>query len=267
MMNNTGNIWTFLSKNLVSLITIISGCVVLIIPQLGLITGTHIYTATLALLILLATSEVIDKSRKLDTIESRIADGFEKIIHEAGYPHITKFPTPEEGFRYLTNRIKECRTNIEHASLAPSPPRWFTDRQEFSKARINMLKESKIRYRYILWGSKDQLGIKGSTSKTLEHVTEWLNDQDIKRCFVSYLEKLDYDVPGISFMIFDNSDLAVYLPSVSGEAEVLIAIKHPIIVEAFTNYFRRLWEDATRLDKKTESLPNNQINLTENREA
>ena len=239
------NLWAFLSRNLISLLTIVSGCTVLVLQQFGLVTGDNIYTATLAILVLLATTEVVDKNMKLDKIEDLIVTEFKRITQESKYAKVLKFPTPEEGFQFLANKLKNCRLSIEHATLAPSPPRWFTERRNFSEAREKVLKENKIIYKYIIWGSKDQLEIP-------KHVNEWLSNPDIKRVFVSYLEKPNYNVLGISFMIFDKSSVAAYMPSVSGDPEVLIALEHPILLEAFTNYFRRLWEDSKRLNRKTD---------------
>jgi hypothetical protein len=65
-MNN--KLWDFLGDNFVSLATVIGGVVVLILSMIGIIDDPILLQAILALLVLIATSGIVERHRRLDAI-------------------------------------------------------------------------------------------------------------------------------------------------------------------------------------------------------
>ena len=94
-------IWDYIGKNLFSLLTVFLGCVALGLSQLRVLPPDAIGPTTLALVIFLATSQLVDHARKLDRIETSIKDGFQDTITAVGGVSVIPLVEPEKGLQYL----------------------------------------------------------------------------------------------------------------------------------------------------------------------
>lgn len=71
----TSDIWAFIGDNVTSLLTVAGGVIAITLEQLGWMPSVPIHSVILGLLVLLATSELIERRRQL----SKIQESIEKI--------------------------------------------------------------------------------------------------------------------------------------------------------------------------------------------
>jgi len=240
----TATIWHFIKKNIISLSTVITGVIILILRSLGLFDFTlqSGLSLILGLLVMLATSEMVDKSKKLDQIEDLISEGFSSTIKSVGGIEIKKFTVISGGFDYLAERLKNTKHEIDHAAFAPPIPRWPKQAEKYTTSLAKVLKENTVRFRYIA-----DLSPKLGKSR-LENIANRLRDSKIKQFYSAYFEQAGNSIPQVSFMIFDQEEILLYYPPIIGEVETALAIKHPEIVRVYAKYFNKLWSDATKIE-------------------
>jgi hypothetical protein len=240
MKTEKSEVWDFISANFISLSTVVAGVLVLVLQQLGRISTQDVATATLALLALLATTEIIDKSKKLDRIESLVSKGFEATLSAVGEVTILKFTFSEDGFAYMAKRIRSTQHSIDHAAFAPPIPRWSEQCQDYEQAVVDILRETRVRYRYIS-------SLEGRPQR-LSRVMKLLSDTSIKRYFPAFYLHPKETFPGFSLMIFDDEEVVVYFPTVLGGPETVLSIRNTDVAVHYIGYFARLWADAKPLD-------------------
>src|SRR5687768_14298352 len=98
--------WNFVSSNFITLSTVGAGVIVVVLQLFELVNANNITTAILAILILLATSELIDKSKKINNLETLINEGFANTSQALGGCIVRRFTVSEEGFDYLAQRVR-----------------------------------------------------------------------------------------------------------------------------------------------------------------
>jgi len=236
-MRNRNTFWSSISKNLTSLATVIAGLLTLILVRAGILGSAAIPVVTLGLLILLATSELLDKSRKLESIESLLTSGMDNLLQAAGGATVTKMTLLDEGLDYVAKRICSSTATIEHLALHPPGPRWSKKRSGYEKAIHDVLKSNRVRFRYIA----------ELRPHRVERLAILLADKSIKQFFPAYYVRSGDCFPAMSFMIFDEEEVLVYCPKTIGEPETVIAIRHPHVVKMYVDYFRLLWVQAKPL--------------------
>ena len=239
-MSSKQHFWSFLKANVVSMITVFSGIGAVIAAQTGLLRPDQLPTITLGLVALLATSEIVEKSRNFDSIENLTSDGINRILDNLGSASVTAFHVAEEGFAYMGKCIESTTSEIQHAAFAPPIPRWPKESRTYEHAIETCLKSSKVRYRYLTDLS--------NRDARHERVCRLLSDPTITTYFVKSLPSLPKTFPGFSFMVFDKTEVVVYYPYFRGELETVLAIRHPEIVASYMEYFRRLWIDGEEID-------------------
>ncbi|MBI4707586.1 MAG: hypothetical protein HY761_06645 [Candidatus Omnitrophica bacterium] len=238
---NKNEIWEFISSNFISLSTVISGVLIIILQQMGKMTQSDIATATLTIVILIATSELVDKSKKLDRLEAIITHGFDTTLKVTGSTVIKKYGNAEDGFNYMAKKIYSAKNSIDHVAFAQGVPRWSEQNKLYEKATIEVLEANHVNYRYIA-------GVRGEARGRLSKIIKFLENSKIKRFSAGIYYFGEDSFPGFSFMIFDNDEIVVYLPNLVGGIETGISIKNSDIVEQYTGYFARLWTTARLVD-------------------
>jgi len=240
MKTDKGKIWDFITSNTVSFSTVIAGVVVLVLQQLGRMSTQEVAAATLALLALLATSEIVDKSKKLDQLETIVSKGFEATLRAVGGVAIRKFTISEEGFTYMARRVRSAQHSIDHAAFAPPIPRWSEQSKDYEQAIVGVLRKNRVRYRYIA-------GM-GERAHRPARIIKLLSDTSIKRYFPAFYPQPEGTFPGFSFMILDDEEVVVYFPAAVGGPETVLSMRNPEIVMHYAGYFARLWTEAASLD-------------------
>lgn len=230
--------WSFVKENIFSLLTVSAGALALILSQLGLLPPDAIGTATLALVISLATSQLIDQSRKLDKIEASVESGFQETISALGGVSVIPLTEPEVGFEYLAKRVREAQHSLDLSSLSPSVPRDNTGATKWESSIEKALISNRIRFRYVCIFQDPT---------RVHRVDRHLSNPKISKFFVGYFPSMTQIVPMPNFLVVDDEEVIAIFPYAYGEPEVWLSIKHPDVVQMFARHFRRLWEDSTKI--------------------
>jgi hypothetical protein len=231
----------YLRKNFFSLLTIILGLVALVLTQLKFLPPDTIGSTTLALVIFLATSQLVDNARKLEKIEKSITDGFQGAITSLDGVSVIRLDEPEKGLLYLADKVKNAKSRLDHVSLSPPIPRNNLGAIEWEKAIEKVLLSNKVRYRYIC-AFYDQ--------RRIERVKKHLLNSKISKYFVGYFPSQPHSAPMPNFLLVDDEEVIAIFPFAYGEPEVWVSIKHPEVIKMFSRYFQRLWNDCEKLTGK-----------------
>ena len=241
-MANPEKNWKFIKDNLFTLITIATGAGAIVLSQLDRLTSPDVAIAILAIVTLLATTELVDKTRRLDRIEMTMQKQFAYIRHAVGGIEVLSFMDATTAFQFMSQRILEAQSSIDHAALAPSVPRWHGEHKKYEDAITRVLKSNRVRYRYIADLPEES---------RLERIRRQLSDPSIKRFFVKYYSAKTHDLQFHNFMVFDEKLAIVNYPYTEGDPERFLAIENPEIVAFYLSLFGSLWDkaEAFRLDK------------------
>jgi hypothetical protein len=234
--------WSFIGENLISLATVAAGIIAVIAQQLNWISGPVVSSTILGLLCLLATSEIVERARKLDRLEYLIVESSEKAIKSLSGVEATLLPTSEAAFNYMANRIELAQKRIDHAALAPAIPRERSSARRWEQAIAKVLKADRVLYRYIA---------SFADPYRLDRVRQHLADPAIKKYYVRHFDTSPSDngsVPMLSFLIIDDEELIMHYPYSPGQPEEFLAVKHPDIIRLFSAYYECLWQEARRVD-------------------
>lgn len=136
-MQKRNTIWNYFGKNFFSLLTVLVGTLTLGLSELGILSSTAIGPTTLTLVILLATSLLIDTSRKLDNLQDSMEKGFQlteilskekelfSVIHQIVKSYLTVQDTELELFRQKAKDTlavcKDTLGGLEHGYMLAEP--------------------------------------------------------------------------------------------------------------------------------------------------
>ncbi len=230
-----GGIGNFLLQNGLSLATVLCGTGVLAFDQLSELSPSTFAKATLALLCLLATSEIVDKSRRLRTIEDRICDGFDDLSRRLGRDDVIKFGSSEDAHSYITHEITKTSRCIHHAAIGPGLEQLRPEYKERQYAAAGAkLRDSAITYKYIT---------AFFDLERVDRVQRWIEDADIRRFYVAHYPP-DRLMPTIYFMVFDDTKVVARFPRPAGEVDEYVLITDRTLIEFFLEYHRFLWQRA-----------------------
>ena len=238
-MKRRDEYWKFIKDNLSSLLTITSGIILTIFRLVGIIKDAEIIVAILGLVTLLATTDLLDKSRKLDRIEDTVKTSFNQVISTLKGVEVYAFSDSSSAFEFMAENILSAESSIDHVALAPSVPRWHGQHKKYTDAITKVLKGNKIRYRYMA---------RLPEQYRLERIVNHLTDPSIRQYFVKHFPDSN-ELLFHNFMVFDNKTVIVNYPYEPGEPEKFVAIRHPDIVGFYSTMFSTLWKSAKLLDK------------------
>jgi hypothetical protein len=105
-------IWEFVGSHFISLATVLLGVAVILLDQINLVPDKSIPLVTLAIVTLLATSEIIENRRNIANLNDRL-DSLGKQVSEAlkGI-QVINFASTEEALGYLLSKTKSARRSI-----------------------------------------------------------------------------------------------------------------------------------------------------------
>jgi hypothetical protein len=234
-------LWDYINKNFFSILTVFGGSVALLLSRIGVLPQDIIAPTTLALVLLLATSQLVDNARKLENIESALKHGFQETILSLGGVSVIHIAEPEKGQVYLAECVKNAKSRLDHVALSPPIPRNHSGSIELEQAIEKTLLLNLVRYRYIC---------SFYDSARATRVKKHLSNSKISKYFVGYFETQPNSVPLPNYLIVDDSEVVAIFPYIYGEPEVWLSIKHPEIVKMFSKYTERLWVESKKLTMK-----------------
>jgi hypothetical protein len=254
--------WAFVADNVVSLVTVIAGLAVLIVqsvnrnPDLLLISS-----ATLILVTLLATSEIVERQRRLTRLEKLLeeslaqiqlgtrqnAEQFQKGTKEVieslklGFDEtMVQAKSPSDYYEYLRYRFASAKQSILWFGIDPRRSSVADVRRPYEDAFENRVREGKVQIRWIT-----SLGSKARKERAYEII---FGKNRSPSAFVGYVLDLP-TIPVFAFVIVDNEELLIRPPLVEGGRVTYAIISSKAVVKVFLEYFDRVWEKSIKLDK------------------
>lgn len=151
------------------------------------------------------------------------------------------FPNAELGIKYAANKVQTAKIFVDHASISPPVPRWYSSLSQFEKAIDQVASANKVKMRYLA---------NFSDEGRIKRVQRVLANREVNRYFVASLspEVLTYNF--MNFVIFDGEELLLII-SGFGEQATWILIKNAKIAMVFEQYYDLLWSKATLFDRTT----------------
>lgn len=232
--------WKFIGSNAVSLATISFGLIVIFLDQIKWIRPEDVPSVILAVLALLATSEVIERRGKLSKIEERLDDVAEQ-LKSVRSAKVIRFSNPEEALEYLTKRTREATESIDQASIDQQRSRNTHARQKYIETRQEIVLADRLKFRYV--------GVLHETRR-LEESFRLINGRKLNRYFSGFYLKPSPQIPMMNFNVFDKKEVFTRHPYGTGQDESYVAIQSSEIAEIFTEHFQRLWEESTKLENE-----------------
>jgi len=192
----------------------------------------------LATVTLLATSELIEKHRKLDALAETMRSGFRDAVSSLRGVSVQQHDEPEVGLNYLAERVRAARKSLDLASLSPAIPRRNPGANEWERAIDEVLAANKVRFRYVC-AFHDRA--------RLERVRRNVLDPRVKKFLCGFFSVEESRVPMPNFLVVDGDEVIVIFPFMYGEPESWISIRHPEVVKAFGAYFQRLFGESRKI--------------------
>lgn len=134
--------WRFIANNIISLATVFAGVGAIILMTIGVVSPNVTAGVTLALLTLLATSQLVENRIRLSRIEEAIA----LIPEQVSGASVTLLPNVESVMDYLIDRTEGAEVQIDQASIDSRRSRNHVSRKKYDSARMRVIKRDKIRY-------------------------------------------------------------------------------------------------------------------------
>lgn len=229
--------WDFISDNVISMLTISGGVIVVILSQLYILPDSIIPATMLGLLSLLATSELVERRKKLAKVEEKLDDVREQMLEITQGLKTMTFQSHEEAILYHAKRVREAKISIDHASIDHRRTGDIPPRRQFEKARKDAALSGQIKYRYVtvLY-----------TKRRLDLGREFIIEHKARKFFAGYFQKPLAEIPLMSFIIIDKQEVITRYPFSPEQDTGYIAIKSPYVAKLFLGYFERLWECAIK---------------------
>ena len=230
--------WEFIGDNIISILTIIIGVLVVILSRLNILPTSIIPEALLALLCMLATSELVERRKKIAKIEEKLDDVRELFIANSHGVKTITFQSNDEAILYQAKRLQEAKAFVDIAAIDRRRAGDTSARKHFEEARENVVLSDKVKVRYIgvLYGKN-----------RLDFGREYVIKNKAKNFFAGYFKKPYNEIPLMSFIVIDKQEVITRYPFQFGQDTGYIAIQSPYIARLFLGYFERLWECSDKL--------------------
>lgn len=185
---------------------------------------------------LLMSTAVIQASKQASE-KKDLFDELEKYV--IGQSDVKRFNKAEFGFEYMAKKIRGAKVYVDHASLSPPIPRWYSSVPDFEKAIRQTAIANQVKMRYLA---------NFSDKARLKRVAELLNTPGVNRYFAATFTAEELTIHMMNIMIVDGEELILGIHGF-GEQDSIVAIKNEQVVLAFSQYFDLLWSKANPVDK------------------
>jgi hypothetical protein len=239
--------WTFIRDNVISLITVIVGVIVLVFQGIGNASDQMVLGTTLALVVLLATSEVVERQLRLSKIEQSLRDQKEALIGAIDGVAVKELLS-EEMYEFMRFMIATAKESVFWASPEPRRGTAQGTKRTYEEAIDQLAKDGHVRFSYI-----SHFSGKARAKRALRLLFKY---EDNSKIFIGSLPAQEDSFPLFSFLIFDRKTLVTRAPYGEGTEGRYYAISNPTTVELFMDYFERLLDKSEKLiaDKETKSF-------------
>lgn len=182
--------------------------------------------------------------RRLDSIESLAAEGPQRVIDALAGIEVRQFSDAQELYEYVTRRMNKAR-RIEDLTWGPAE-RGTTQVEEnavakYVKTIAAICQRKDVSYREIMSFSEyDRLN-------HVNRAKSMLDKNLIGYRLRYYTFSQETMPPLLLFMVIDSEEVIIAssrAPFLSSEGEIQVAVKHPVIVKLFQDYFEAIWQGA-----------------------
>lgn len=232
------NIWDFVSQNVSSFVTIISAIIILIYQRVVGFSIESLLAGVLLVLSLLAISELVDRTRKLEKIDKQIKSLTDQLVTRNSSATIKTFENADDGVAYIAHKARTAQRQIDHVSLSAPIPRNYQATPVFEKAIEEVALANKVKIRYIA---------NFSDIARLDRVRKLLNNPKVKNYLVCSVNPNNLPIHMLNFIIFDEEEIIFGVPG-AAEQNAIIAVKNDSIIRSFERYFVQLFVEATRIN-------------------
>ena len=214
------------------------GILVVFLSRLHVLPNSIIPEVLLALLCMLATSELVERRKKIAKIEEKLDDVRELILANTHGVKTITFQSNDEAILYQAKRFREAKVfldiaGIDHRRTGDTPAR-----KQFEEAREDAALSGKVKVRYI--------GVLYARNR-LDIGLKYVINHKATNFFAGYFKKPYNEIPLMSFVIVDKQEVITRFPFEFGQDTGYIAIQSPYIAKLFLGYFERLWECSDKL--------------------
>jgi hypothetical protein len=231
----------------------IASIVISLLDLFGLVDNIPWLSGRLTTITLLITGSVAgylaiehnEVATTLEKIELDMKDGFEHVIVSLEGAEVVPIKAPREYYEYMRKRITEAQFSVDDLTwglISPSRRTEIEERafQHYVKSISATCHQKKqLRYREIMTFPHIH---------RIERAENMLNERLVNYSLRHYDLPHERMPPLIQFMVIDSKEVlfgihrGVYLPA---EGEFFFAVKHPIIVRYFEDYFNAIWQGAS----------------------
>lgn len=247
-----------IKRNFLSFFTISSGIVAIALQRFDKLNPETSQGIMFGLICLLATTELFEKSKKLndiheavkftssknkelkDSISQEIADATSLIVSAVKTPYLSeKFERSTDALEYIINKVKHSKKQVLHASVSPSFSTKRTEyRSKFTSAVKSALQFKDIQYKYVTILSREG---------KVEELKEMLNNEKYPKYFVGIYRDYQKKLPSIYFLVIDREEVIARYPNEFGDDDEYVKIHDPLVIEVFSKYHKKLWSSSMQI--------------------
>lgn len=240
----TDKFWGFMKDNVLSLITVLVGLVVLILQSLGLASPQMVTNTTLALVALLATSEIVERQQQLSKLEKTLSD--EKEVIALGLDKLlVKEISSHDSYEYMRYLFLTSRKSILWASAERRRGTSSDTRRVYEDAVDSIVKKGDVRFTWITYFDG-----KARAERAHRFIFQIKPKANV---YIGRLPEQPNDFPLLSFVIFDETTLITRAPFAQGGRGNYFVITSPSVISLFLNYFDRLLALSQKLEPTEET--------------
>jgi hypothetical protein len=231
-------IWDFIGSNLISLTTVLAGVVVLALDRMRFLPANTVSSAVLALLVLLATSEIVENRKRLSRIQDTLEGLSRQTLEASQGVKVLVFKSNAEALEYAADRLREATKSIDIAAIDRRRSRQSPSLDRYYKGREAAIKASRVKFRYV--GVLD-------TPRRLENCLKYVTDRKLYNYFAGFYQKPQPEIPLMTFTVIDRQEVFTRCPFKPGGDEGYVAIRSPQVATVFLRYFEELWDTSQKV--------------------
>jgi hypothetical protein len=233
-----------IKDNIISLISVAIGAIALILQAFGMVQFQTVASITLALVALMATSEIVERNRYLAKLEIMLKDERETIANGLDKLLFSEIDA-DEAYEQMRSRIMSAKKSVLWASTGRRHDSSSDNKRPYESAIEHVAKGKRAR---ITWISS--FGGKARSERGRKLVFDC---GDNPKLFVGYVPEQTLEFPNFSFIIFDETNMLTRLPFPKGGRARYLLIESPSVVKLYLDYFDRLLERSKKLDATDET--------------
>ena len=155
-----------------------------------------------------------------------------------------EIPEMERAFDYIADKFRTARRKIDHAAFSPEIAGFAQYSASYREAVESLVDRNQIYYRYVAGVGPDT----ERKSHRLHGIRRRLERRpDLVKSNSRYSAKTvftDAEYNGLNFFLFDDAELAIYVPGAEGEPGVGLFTQDQADVNAYLRNFSGLWHKA-----------------------